>query len=52
MQDCPEQDCLKIVERPNPNKIDNNIFPSWEFKRREILKLILLEGKEKGGKVI
>ena len=40
MQDWPEQDCLKMVERPKPNKMDMMIFPSGEFKRRFMLALI------------
>ena len=44
IQDCPEQDCLKMVERPRPNKMDNNIFPNSEFKRRLILMLIFWRG--------
>ena len=44
MQDWPEQDCLKMVERPRPNKMDNNIFPNSEFKRRLILMLIFWGG--------
>jgi hypothetical protein len=44
MQDCPEQDCLKMVERPRPNKMDNRIFPNSEFKRRLILIIIFGEG--------
>jgi len=44
MQDCPEQDCLKMVERPRPNKMDNRIFPNSEFNRRLILIPIFLWG--------